>query len=480
MTRHWGTVRAFWHTMRVSWYVAWAAAGIATLVTTGRAWPFESTGQLRVWTDCAVFRLADGSPDGYAEFYFEMKRADFSFRRVDDRIRADVHSWVHISDSTGNPVDSVGGAFVAVVGDSSELSDANYTLFFVRSLELPPGSYKARLVVTDLASKASAESVMPVRVPDFRGRRLALSDLELGYDVIEVAGDTVDRQFDVLVKNQYKVYPDCRALVGSAQPRLFFYTEAYNLAFDPTRDNSYKLAFSIIPTDGSPARPLGVQTPTKPGTSAVLASAVSVRDLPSGMYRLRIELSDPASSQSAAVEKNFQVVAAPSDSLTPEEIQRLRDIMAYIARPSDLTMFESLGPVGKRNFMVQFWKDRDPTPGTPVNEFKEEHLERMNYANEKFSAGVHAHSDGWRTDRGRIYIIHGPPDHIDRFPFTSDRAGIEKWDYENLPGQGQAYFLFVDERGYGDYRLVQSTARGERRDPYWERQVQQGELDRPH
>jgi GWxTD domain-containing protein len=262
------------------------------------------------------------------------------------------------------------------------------------------------------------------------------------------------------------------------RPRLFVYLEAYNLDFDPSRDNSYSAEFSIIPNDGSAAQSLGLQTLTKPGQSAVLATSVPVRDLPAGLYQLRAELTDPVTGQTAWAEKPFQVVSPPAEALTEEEIERLRDIIAYIGRPAEISAFERLNAAGKRNFMVQFWKDRDPTPGTPINEFRQEHMRRMNYANDRFSVGFRDRSDGWHSDRGRVYIIYGPPDNLIRFPFTADRPPAEQWLYDNLPGQGQAYFLFLDEAGFGDYRLVHSTARGERRDPFWEQQVQDGVFDR--
>jgi GWxTD domain-containing protein len=439
----------------------------------------DGTGALRLWSDCASFRMSPGSANGYVEFYFEMKRADFDFRRLDDLIRADVYTWVRVTDSTGAPVDSIGGAFVSVVDDSTQLADSNFTLFFVRALELRPGLYRARTVLTDLNDKATSEAEYPFRVPDYSRTTLGLSDVQFGYDITHVTADTVVRPFDVLVKNQYKIYPDCRGLVSPARPRLYFYLEAYNLGYDSANgDGRYSVEFSIVPTDGSPARPLGPQALTKPGSSAVLASAISVRDLPAGLYHFRAEVTDPSTTQKATVEKPFQVVAMVSDSLTEDEIQQLRDIMSYIARPSEMQAFETLTPVGRRNFMVQFWKDRDPTPDTPANEFKDEHLRRMNFANQRFSVGFKTRTDGWRTDEGRVYIIYGPPDQIDRFPFTSGREAAEKWNYESLPGQGSAYFLFVDEKGFGEYRLVTSSARGEKRDPVWDNRIQSGEFER--
>lgn len=64
------------------------------------------------------------------------------------------------------------------------------------------------------------------------------------------------------------------------------------------------------------------------------------------------------------------------------------------------------------NFIEQFWQRRDPTPDTEENEYKEEHYQRIAYANEHFAAGI----PGWKSDRGRIYIMYGKADEIDSHP----------------------------------------------------------------
>ena len=453
-------------------------APLAVMCVAVGALAHDATGDLRMWSDCAAFRMTPGLPNGYVEFYFELKRSDLDFRLVEDVIRADVFTWVHVVDSTGAPVDSVGSGFVSIVSDSAELLDTNFTHFFACWLELPPGAYRSRTVVVDLTDKSSAEVTYDFRVRDFSTNALTLSDVEFGYDIVRMPPDTVTRAQDVLVKNQYKVYPDCRGLIGPSRPRLCFYIEAYNLVQENASNGSYTVAFSIVPTDGTPARALPPQTLTKPGSSAVLASAINVRDLSTGIYRFRVEVTDPVSSQTVAIEKPFYVVAMVSDTLTDEEEDQLRTIMAYIARPGEMETFESLNTTGKANFMAQFWKDRDPSPETPINEFRDEHLRRLNLANDRFSVGFRDRSDGWRSDQGRVYIVYGPPDQIDRYPFTSGREAAEQWGYEALPGQGAAYFLFVDANGYGDYRLATSSARGEKRDPKWDQRVQSGEFDR--
>ena len=88
--------------------------------------------------------------------------------------------------------------------------------------------------------------------------------------------------------------------------------------------------------------------------------------------------------------------------------------MRWIISPEERAAFKKLSNDEERDdFIENFWLRRDPTPDTPENEFKEEHYRRIAYANEHFAAGM----PGWKTDRGRIYIMYGPPDEIDLASF---------------------------------------------------------------
>lgn len=107
-------------------------------------------------------------------------------------------------------------------------------------------------------------------------------------------------------------------------------------------------------------------------------------------------------------------------------------------------------------FVEAFWARRDPTPESPENEFKEEHYRRIAYSNEHFSGGTR----GWKTDRGRVYIVYGPPDSIDsRPPEPKNSTGSpsfpsEIWHYQFISGFGQnVRWEFVDTCRCGEYHL---------------------------
>jgi GWxTD domain-containing protein len=143
----------------------------------------------------------------------------------------------------------------------------------------------------------------------------------------------------------------------------------------------------------------------------------------------------------------------------------LDEDVSYIIMPEERSAFLKLSTNEEREqFIEQFWLRRDPTPDTVENEFKEEHYRRIAYANEHYASGI----PGWKTDRGRIYIMWGPADEIESHPsggsYTRppEEGGgetstypFEKWRYRYLEGIGEDINLeFVDTTMTGEYRLT--------------------------
>jgi GWxTD domain-containing protein len=139
--------------------------------------------------------------------------------------------------------------------------------------------------------------------------------------------------------------------------------------------------------------------------------------------------------------------------------------VAYIITDQERVAFNRLSNDNEReNFIEQFWQRRDPTPDTVENEFKDEHYRRIAYANERFASRT---IPGWKTDRGHIYILYGPPDEIESHPGASyqrplDQGGgtsatypFEQWRYRYLEDIGKDVVVdFVDRTNSGEYRLV--------------------------
>jgi GWxTD domain-containing protein len=143
----------------------------------------------------------------------------------------------------------------------------------------------------------------------------------------------------------------------------------------------------------------------------------------------------------------------------------LTEEVPYIITDVERAAFQRLTTNEEREqFIEEFWRRRNSDPDSPENSFRQEHYRRIAYANEHFSSGV----PGWRTDRGRIYIMWGPPDEIDSHPSggTYDRppeqgGGTtttypwELWRYRHLDGIGDNVEIeFVDPSGAGEYHLT--------------------------
>jgi GWxTD domain-containing protein len=143
----------------------------------------------------------------------------------------------------------------------------------------------------------------------------------------------------------------------------------------------------------------------------------------------------------------------------------LNEDVVWIITDEERAAFKQLSNDEERdNFIEAFWQRRDPTPDTEENEYKEEHYRRIAYTNEHYAAGI----PGWKTDRGRIYIMYGPADEVDSHPSGGtyqrpmEEGGgetstfpFEQWRYRYLDGIGQEVIIeFVDSCMCNEYRMT--------------------------
>jgi len=141
--------------------------------------------------------------------------------------------------------------------------------------------------------------------------------------------------------------------------------------------------------------------------------------------------------------------------------------VAYIITDEERKAFRKLETDDERErFIEEFWRRRDPDPDTDENEYREEYYERIAYANEHYASGI----PGWKTDRGRIYIMWGKPDEIETHPSggaynresyegggSTSTYPFERWFYRYLAGVGSGVEIeFVDPTGSGEYRIARN------------------------
>jgi len=148
----------------------------------------------------------------------------------------------------------------------------------------------------------------------------------------------------------------------------------------------------------------------------------------------------------------------------------LDEDVRWIITPQERAAFTKLtGDSQRDEFVVAFWELRNPTPGGAENSFKREHYRRLAYANVHFAFAEKDRAvPGWKSDRGRIYIVFGPPDAIDFHPSGQyQRASgartstlpYEVWSYRSIQGFGENVTVrFVDACHCGDYRQMSAAS----------------------
>ncbi len=438
------------------------------LGTAGQAQlPTASNGSLRFFVDTNSFKALDAPGKSYQEFYFTLNSNQLQFVPKEGKFLAVVQILGRLSDAKGKFVDSLKST-LPVVLDSLPTNGRGRSIFHNFGRYLPPGPYILDVSVRDYKSGRTGRKRLPVSVADFSTGRLSVSDLQLG---ARIFSDTTRTQF---YKNGLQVIPNPLRLFGTHLPLLYAYAEIYNLPAGPC-----KVSYVALDSLGRPFEKLLTDRLTFAGATAVEARAFNVLGFPSGRYALQMTVRVPATGDSVVTSRSFRVVnltdwlasqkkknrQAARSELSDAQLEKTVAQVSYLLTRSEQKTLRSLNRAGKIRFLAHFWESRDPNPETPVNEFQQEFYKRVNYANRHF--GGH-NLEGWQSDRGRILILYGPPDEIERNRFELDYKPYEIWHYDRLGGR---ICVFADLEGYGIYTLIHSTFDNEVHDPEWKERI---------
>jgi GWxTD domain-containing protein len=445
---------------------------LALLLAPGALFSQSITAQAPFRLDADAARFAGSDSLSYVEIYYGVSEGSLTYSRTPAGYRGALTMRISVADSV-RTIASREWVLPRLIGDTAILRNPKNILSF-ESLALPDGAYRVTLLARDSLNPARTDSaVLPLRLSHLSGRT-ALSDIELCSRVTP----STDRS-SPFYKNTVEVIPNPARLFGEGLPVVHFYVEVYNL--DRTTGPPALLRATIRDSHG---RDVVSQAKPKPrnSPSSVEYGSMNVGALPGGSYVFRISLEDTSSAAAgplAAVEKKFFVygaVASPmpgpgsapaydrafpvmTEEEADDEIRKVR----YISSVVEQKQVEKLPDLeAKRNFLKNFWSGRGAAvpPGAP--EPRDAYLRKVREADEKYSERT---MKGWLTDRGRVSILYGAPDNVERHPSTPESRPYEIWQYESI--QGGVVFVFVDRLGFGTYRLVHSTHLNELRDDDW-------------
>lgn len=438
----------------------------------------RGAGDLTVYAGATVY--ADPAYDSVAlvEFPFSLTRNEFEFfhpTEADSSLFTRIFAQVDLINTVGLPVDSVSTYFSVSVADLEQAALPGIRLFNKLMLFAEPGVYSARLTVIDVVSKSTGTVFLDrVIVNPSSSDRIKIGGPQLAYRVTSVSGDQGANMR--LVKNGFLVVPNPVGVYSAKDTVMEAYGEVYNLDAGDSPDGEFTLSFDVLDKEDSLYRSLGMITRDKPGPTAAFAQSIDIKSWPPGAYRLRIVATDrnagtaDTSISRFAIVSPQEVAAATRQSETPADpydrltLKEKIELVTWILEPQQLATLQRLSDEGKENYLRQYWSEHDSNPQTPVNEERAELIQRYRYANDNFSLSEEE-NDGWQTALGRVFIKYGRPDEVDdrQAPRVGDRYQV--WYYRAVK-EGKV-FVFIDERGNDDYRLVHSNVYGEVYDSDW-------------
>ena len=305
------------------------------------------------------------------------------------------------------------------------ISKSNFNLS-MRSFTLAPGNYHVRTAIEDLDSRKTYSSENQFLVKDFSGEA-SLSDIML------IAKRNV-------IDGTSKILPNVARNIISHRDGIPMFFEIYSKQSGPVY-----LEYKITDKDQKVMFQKAEIRTIDSGKTQVFYTIDSL-SLSLGNFTINVSLRDDNNNLLSLSSKTFtsRWVGIPQ---TIVDLDKAIAQIVYIASDKEIRHIEAAQDNEEKiKRYLDFWKSKDPTPNTEENEIFNEYYRRVAYANDNFSH----YQEGWRTDRGMVFIILGTPSNVDRHPFDYDSKPYEIWEYYEL----NRSFVFVDETGFGDYRLV--------------------------
>jgi len=423
--------------------------------------------------DYSRFKASDGWV--YVEIYFSIPRNILEHKEERNGYSAEYEIQVKISNED-SIVSSKSWKRTDTV-DSLSMITRGQRLYDIYSVYLKAGNYNLRVNVKDIYQNISRWYDNSITIVQFPDTKLSVSDVELAINLVP------SNEKNSFTKNGYKIIPNPAAVYDTKWSKIYYYCEIYNLSPRlPQHDSTYSVHLLLKDQQGSFIKDIRKKTHIRKAKALVDVGHFDVSNLLSGGYQLHLIVKDHGTNDSIAIQKNFifyraadfAVVGAVKTKKDPEayneyqgmseqEIDDQFEKARYIATNNEKDVYEDLDLVGKREFMAGFWLRRDDSPKTPVIEYKQNYFKRIEQANQHYTMGE---KEGWRTDRGRILLSYGKPDDIERISGGTGSIPYQKWIYYYI--EGGIEFVFVDARGFGDYRLVHSTSVNELQDYEWQ------------
>jgi GWxTD domain-containing protein len=366
------------------------------------------------------------------------------FLKKNDLYEASYDLYLKLLDDDGKLVESAVLKDHVVVGSYEETDAPNNISKVAKSFVLEPGDYVIEALLVIRNTRIKIPKMIAVKVPNFLSSGVGVSIPRLF---------VIPREVPPLRPplRDFRSFEN-RGLSNNEQNSLFGFDKQLAMSFEvytesPSTDSiPCEILYEVM--DHQERQLLyGKETVRITGSGDPFVVSFAVDEWEPGAYIFKVKamIDDPLresiSSRSFTVEFNRAMLG--------KYFSQTLELLSLIASNDELSDLREASFDDRPQEWVEFWKKRDPTPGTNANEALEEHLRRVRHVNTEFGS-VEA---GWKTDRGRIYIKYGEPDQVETAtdPYMQGEYLIWRYYMNNL------VFVFYDRFGLGDYQLIRTN-----------------------
>jgi GWxTD domain-containing protein len=381
--------------------------------------------KIKYYQDILNFKDDDGKSQ--VDLFIQVPFREIQFVRSSNGFEGGYSVTVSIHDEQGENLvlEKVWNEKVSTKSFDEASAKENFNISH-RSFNLESSTYFIKTTVTDKESKEDFSSERLFTVKDFE------SDPSIS-DILLITSNTV-------VGGINKIIPNISRNVANDDKEINMFFEIYS-----DSDAEHNIEYVITNKE---REILTTKTETQEVSKGKTLVYYTLKDstLGLGTYLLTVTIKGSDDNNIIASTKPFysRWIGLP---LTVDDIDKAIAQVVYIANPDEMDyMQEGNTEMEKTKRFLEFWKSKDPSPGNDQNEVFEQYFSRVSFADENFSH----YNDGWSTDRGMVFIILGAPSNIERHPFEYNAKPYEVWQYYEL----NKSFVFTDQTGFGDYRLV--------------------------
>jgi GWxTD domain-containing protein len=387
-----------------------------------------------------------------------------TFEREGETLRAKANVEVMVENEGGEAVYNTSHEITAEAINEAMAGSDRVSTIETFAIYAPAGEYTTKARVTDIVSGEAFEVSKPLIVPETPP---LVSDMLMANQV---------RKDVRLQEGAYLPYligttmfnPNPRRAFYRDSPMLYFYYEVNPEALAEPHE-SVALDMRVKDAGGAVVKDLGKRTITITEDRNFDVGAFSIAGLKPGRYQLEVACEDcgpgfsssspfdvlpPHSERLAFLEPETPVAQATAlkyyADLSLAQVDSVISTLDLFLTPAQQELLDTLNETGKKEFLNRFLESADPRPETPENEFKQAVEQRLAYANQFFTS---SQNPGYKTDRGRIYMLYGPPTEMIDKPVEATVGPYVIWTYS---GQGET-FAFGDFRKDGSYQLIYST-----------------------